>query len=258
MSDDAWMIARELSGELTRTLGAARVQSVTVYGSLVHDTFVARQSDIDMLVLLSEPLTPGDLAELERMHRRFTEDHPAWFDRVEVQYVPAEAIRHFKAASMAIAVISPGEPFHATTAGPDWLQNWYDVRQCGVTLFGAAAKQFIPDISPEEFVEAIRVYAAGLQVRVAAANPLKRGVLAYIVISLCRARYTTATGQQIAKHDALALALAELPEHRSLLEWARGIRNGSREQQDALASLVERERAMVFVQEVAASTAATA
>jgi hypothetical protein len=53
------------------------------------------------------------------MHARLAEDHPAWDDRIEVAYVPTPALRRFKTEAGNIAIVSPGEPFHAKAAGKD-------------------------------------------------------------------------------------------------------------------------------------------
>lgn len=248
--DAPWDTAHHLTDGVEATLGADRVAAAYVYGSLVHEAFVETQSDIDMIVLLDRELNSADILSLASFHGRFAAEHPAWDDRIEVQYVPAAAMWSFKSKPMPAAIISPGEPFHATVAGSDWLQNWYDVREHGVPLRGPGASNFIPPISIEEFVAAIRVYVAELRDRVDTV-PGHRGSLAYIVLSLCRALLTCATGEQISKQDAAMEVRARLPGQRGTITWALEVRHGSRETQYSPADPVEFASVCSFVEEVA-------
>jgi predicted nucleotidyltransferase len=194
-----------------------------VYGSLVAGDFDKYRSDIDLLAVLDSDIEDETCGRLERMHARLVEDHPAWEDRIEVAYVPAPALWHFRTQTGRIAVVSPGEPFHLKPAGRDWLINWYMIRQVDVTLYGPPPHTLIPEISQSEFVETAREHAEWWKGRVYEMST--PGARYYAVLTMCRALYTNTHGTQASKKQAALWAKAYLPQWASLiqqsLDWLR-------------------------------------
>src|SRR4029077_6407401 len=85
----------------------------------------------------------NDLAGLATMHERLVKDAPAWYDRVEVDYLSATALANFRTGSRPAARISPGEPFHPIQIDHRWVTDWYHVLISGVTLHSPPPQQFI-------------------------------------------------------------------------------------------------------------------
>ncbi len=239
-----------LIARIEEALGTDELSGAYLYGSLVSGDYIEGNSDMDVLVVLADSLDAGTLARLEQMHVAFDEAYPDWHDRVEVQYVPAEQLQRFKSEDMDIAVISPGEPFHAIRAGIDWTQNWYDVQENGRVLRGPEPSAFIPRITIDEFVASIRTYVAEHQER-ARTMSLRQGAQAYAILTMCRATFTCATGRQISKGQAANWAREEFPAHASLIDWANEVRMGPRSGQYDEDSNT-RDLAQAFVLEVAA------
>lgn len=242
--------AEVLVARIEAVVGSSQLLGAYLYGSLVSGDFVEGSSDIDVLTLLDSALDTPTLKALARLHSTFALDFPDWSDRVEVQYVPAESMRNFKAADMEIAVISPGEPFHAIRAGIGWTQNWFDVRENGRVLRGPDPTLVIPRISVDEFVASIRTYVEEHEVR-ARSMSLRRGTQAYAILTMCRALYTCSTGMQISKGEAAIWAKNKLPGHSSLIEWATSVRSGTRADR-SIEDARTRELARAFVLETAA------
>jgi predicted nucleotidyltransferase len=189
-----------------------------LYGSLTTGDFDPDSSDIDLLVVTSSEITAPEFEALRAMHRDLERDNPEWEDRVDVVYVPATALRTFRSEKSPI-VISPGEPFHVREgeALRDWLQNWYIVRESGLTLFGPPPKSIIPPITQDEFVEAVRRYAAEVSERVR--HDLDRKSQAYVILTMCRRLHVHRTGKQASKRQAALWAQNEF------LEWSRLIQD---------------------------------
>ena len=217
--DDVNQAIAALLGAMRGVLGPNLVGAY-LYGSLANGGFTPGISDIDILApTLGEP--GADVFEaLERMHATFARQHPEWDDRIEVQYLPVEALRTFKTAVSRMAALSPGEPFHWKEAGRDWTANWYDVRENGIVLAGPPAAELIPPIASEEFVDAVREYASEWPGRLAR-WPALRGSHAYVVLTMCRALYTCTLGLPVSKQDGAAWATEQFPEWKGLIQRAR-------------------------------------
>lgn len=215
-----------LKGGISNVLGE-RLIGIYLYGSLVSGDFLDGVSDIDLLAVTHGNISDSDLAGLEAMHQQLVVDHPAWENRVEVAYVPADALRTFRERTSPIGIVSPGEPLHRIEAGRDWLMNWYLVRQSDHALLGPSSRELIPPVSREEFLTASREQAAWL---IARPERLRdHAGQSYIVLTLCRALYTREHGEQASKPCAATWVRQRMPEWADLIEDALRWRTGFRD-----------------------------
>jgi hypothetical protein len=127
-----------------------------------------------------------------------------------------------------MALITPGEPFHMTEAGAEWLTNWHQVRENGVALFGPPAETLIDPISREELTACVRGYVAEWGARIRAVRARKEQ--AYAVLSMCRALYLHRKGEQPSKRQAALWAQGELPGWAGLIESALAWREAWRDE----------------------------
>lgn len=202
---------------LVETLGA-KLAGLYLYGSAVTGDFDHDISDLDLLAVLTSPLNAGEAAALDHLHTAITALRPDWEDRLDIAYVPVDALRTFRTRASTIHVISPGEPFHPKDAGLDWLMNWYLVQEHGVTLLGPPPATFIPPITTEEFIRAVTAYAAVWPGRMEAVRTRKGQ--AYAILTLCRALYAREHGAHTSKRRAAVWAAEELPEWAPLIRDA--------------------------------------
>ena len=218
-----------------------------LYGSLTMADFDLDNSDIDLLAATLSDLTDTEFEDLQKMHRDLARDNKAWDDRIEVAYLSVTALRTFRVQSSNMAVISLGEPFHVREAGEDWLQNWYLVRERSVALFGPPAKAIIPPITQDEFVQAVRDYAAEVGEKIIDLRDRKGQ--AYAILTMCRALYTHKHGEQASKRQAALWAQEEMPEWSRLIQSALDWREAWREEQvDHTATFPETVRFVNFMQ----------
>ena len=150
--------------------------------------------------------------------------NPEWSDRLEIAYIGTTTLGSFRTSTGSLAVISPGEPFHVVGNVAEWLQNWYLVRETGVTLYGVAAADVIPPIARVEFVTAVVRYADWL--RKQNYDDRGPGSLAYAVLSLCRALRTVRTGLPCSKQEAAAWTSERMPVQN---DWSRLASKSARE-----------------------------
>jgi hypothetical protein len=124
---------------------------VYLYGSAVSGGFDPGVSDVDLVVVTSPEVEEIDFAGLDRMQLAVIDRNPEWRDRIEIIYIGRTTLWSFRTNIGSLAVVSPGEPFHVVGDVADWYQNWYLVRETGVTLHGVAAADVIPPITRAEY-----------------------------------------------------------------------------------------------------------
>lgn len=191
---------------------------IYLYGSAASGDFDPGVSDLDLVAVTTPEVEGIDLAGLDRMQLDIVRRNPAWSDRLEIVYIGRTTLRSFRTSGGSLAVISPGEPFHVVGDAADWLQNWYLVRETGVTLDGVAAADVIPPVTRAEFIAAVRRYAGWLTGR--NHREVGPGHLAYTVLSVCRALRTVRTGLPCSKQEAAAWAAERMPEWAWLIDAA--------------------------------------
>lgn len=189
-----------------------------LYGSLVWGDF-DDASDIDMLAATASDVDDDELEQLRLMHAEFAQRHPAWNDRIEVQYFSLDGLKHFREKASNMVNISPGEPIHRIQSGVDWLTNWYFVQDYGISLFGPPPASFIPHISKAEFIQAVHDHALEWGDYVVNTKELPQ-YQAYAILTMCRALYTIRNGEQVSKKKAAQWAAQQLPEQSALIQRA--------------------------------------
>ncbi len=142
-----------------------------------------------------------------------------WKERIEVRYNSLGGLRNFREFPSKMGNISPGEPLHTIDAGMEWLDDWYLIREYGVTLYGTDKAEVIPYIDKDEFIQTICNYARGFREQVKGSENCQVSQ-AYTILTMCRALYTLKTDEQASKPVAAKWAMDFLPEYRQLIENA--------------------------------------
>ncbi len=209
--------------ELTRLLAGhfgPRLLGLYLFGSLAAGGFYPGKSDVDLFAVLDSEV--GELEPLEALHAGFVAEHPEWTERVEVGYVSRSVLKTLaEAPTGRIAVISPGEPLNVKEAESDWTLNWHAVCTRGATLLGPPPLELGPPVAPAAYRRAIEELLAYWTTAVRAPSvayvPAHQG---YIVVTLCRALYGLATGEQATKEEAAHWAAAQFPDWAPFIEEA--------------------------------------
>lgn len=196
-----------------------RMVGFYLYGSLIWGDFDINSSDIDTLCVLSTEVTFEEIEKLRIMHEEIVSGNPLWRNRIEVHYAHLDGLKNFRTASFKMGNISPGEPLHIIDSGTDWIDEWYCVQEYAVTLYGMDKKQVIPHIEKEEFIQTICRYAQSFRERIRTCKESCYSQ-AYAILTLCRAFYTSKTGEQISKPAAASWAQDFIPEYSNLISMA--------------------------------------
>jgi predicted nucleotidyltransferase/L-rhamnose mutarotase len=202
-------LLQELLQHIKAVLGQKLV-GLYVYGSLATGDFDRKVSDIDLLAAVSSDIEPDEFDALKTMHEDFAAKHPAWNDRIEVQYISTTALKTFKSKINKATVISPGEPFHTIDVGDHWLMNWYVVREKGIPLFGPPPTTLIAPVSKAEFIGSVRKHTQSWNEWVKVLR--SRKAQAYSILTMCRALYAVKEGEQPSKEQAAHWVADEFPE----------------------------------------------
>jgi len=90
-------------------------------------------SDLDLVAVRSAEVTAIDLAGLDAVHRDVVARHPEWTDRSRLSTSDERRSRHSGPAQAAWpSSARASRSTCATSPRPEWVQNWYLVRETGV------------------------------------------------------------------------------------------------------------------------------
>jgi predicted nucleotidyltransferase len=215
-------VAESLVSEILGVLGDDLV-GLYLYGSSVSGGFDPNVSDIDLVAVTSPEVEAVDLAGLEQMQNAFVGRYPERLDRLEIVYIGRATLESFRTSPGSLAVISPGEPFHVRDERvAEWLQNWYLVQETSIRLYGVDAAAIVPPIAWAEFVAATVRYAD--EVRNRSRIRASAGVLAYAILTMCRALRTVRTQTHSSKQEAAAWTRERMPGWAPLIDAALACR----------------------------------
>ena len=189
-----------------------------IYGSYMTGNFTIGTSDLDMTAVLADELNETDLRNLKAMHEQFAADHAYIAGRIECQYISKDALQTFRTVRHPMANISPGEPFHLIEGGPEWLSNWWMIRDHGRVLYGPPAKEVVPFINDEEFFDVIRSYV--YEAREWGKNYTHLAGESYTILTMFRALYTLTHHTHVSKLDAMEWAKEAYPQYAQMIDKA--------------------------------------
>jgi predicted nucleotidyltransferase len=184
-----------------------------VSGSLAAGEF-DRASDVDVIVVTETEVSGERLASLDALHARVAQ-RDVWCEtELECTYISRGALRRFDRARAVHASLDrgPGERLKLATYDEGWVVHCHLVRTKGITLAGPDPATLIDEVPPATLRQAMRAvltgWATGLLARPDTLRP--RGHQSYVVLSLCRIRYTLETGAVVSKRRAAEWARSAL------------------------------------------------
>ncbi len=197
---------------------------MSVFGSLVTGTYEPGISDVDFMAALTDDLDEAEVERITRMHAEIIATYPVWTERIEVGYLSVKTLRAFVPGS-PMGRISPGEPFHLTTAGAGWIFNLALLRERGIAIWGPDPDELVGPIPAARMRVALRDLMEGWRAWLDEEPDLHDlGAQGYMLLTMCRARALAQTGSNLGKLEAAAWAERELPASASLIARAIGWR----------------------------------
>ena len=188
-----------------------RRQLVGIYagGSLAYGGFNPLTSDLDLLVVTSEPLPDDLLPKLAEMHARLAASGLKHANRLEVSYITRAGLRHFDPDNMRFPILHSEGTFDIAIHGSDWIIERHILREYGVLLFGPDPGELIDPVKPDDLRQAVRStlrdwWALKLDDPSFIRDPEYQ---VFAVKTMCRALYTLERGEVCSKPEAVIWAL---------------------------------------------------
>ena len=191
-------------------------------GSLAYGDFVQQRSDVDLQVVVNEPLMGKCLDAIERLHQDLMKEHPVWGDRIECSYVPMAIMAEVLPPKMPRPWWGFDALYPAAPAGNEWIINHYFLREYGIALVGPDIREIIPPVDIAEVRKAsardlFKEWVPKLDDREWLSSSHYQS---YLVLNLCRILATVIGGNPGSKKTAADWTKGEYPRWKELIEEA--------------------------------------
>lgn len=131
-----------LAADLNDLLGDQLV-GIYLTGSLTYGDFDHGSSDIDLLVIVHEPLSQEQRTHVANMHARIDDEYPQWAKRIECSYITKDMPHSVEPPETPRPYVNGGQLWDAASYGNEWLLNLYVLYECGIALIGPNPKDLI-------------------------------------------------------------------------------------------------------------------
>ncbi len=198
------------------TVQGERLIGLYLDGSLALGDFDA-DSDIDFVAVLTKDVG-GDsdvFHQLRDMHDAIARLDTPWAIQVEGSYLSAQALRRHDPVLAQHPNIERGQGEHLKMVAhkASWDVHRWVMRKCGIVLFGPPPQELIDPVDPEQLRAAMRDLRVWLQQLLNTPSQIaSRGYQSYVVLTICRMRYTLAHGVIVTKPAAARWAQDSLGE----------------------------------------------
>lgn len=133
-----------------------QVVAVILHGSLTLGDFIPGRSDVDLLVVVEQPLADGEINALKKAVKAVQADAPSRMDLRVVTRETSSSPTPTPAMEVGLA-LEPGQPLtmeKRVTGEPDLVVEFSMVRAHGRSLVGADPSTLV-GVVPDEWVVAI-------------------------------------------------------------------------------------------------------
>jgi len=202
-------LLHDLGTQLPVMLGRNLV-SVYLYGSVTHNGFAPKTSDVDCLVVTRRELSEAQFRRLGSWLARTEKSNP-WTSRLQISFLLKDQVltMNSKACHYQFGVLQRG----SSDGNPI---VWLDYQHRGKILFGSPPETFLPDITPEIFSAALDRELAYLKEEMSEKPssewrdvPMYR---AYAVLTVCRILYSSEKRSIASKPAAAKWVLRKWPK----------------------------------------------
>ncbi len=202
---------------------------IILHGSLASGDFHPNRSDLDVVVVTAGELNQNTFNALKKMHTSLTASSMKWTKKMEVSYIPKEALQKYDPAQSIHPALRVDGSFELDGHGRDWIIQRYLIRTYGIALFGPSPAELIDPVEPEEVRQAVRDTLADWWAPMLK-DPARihdAEYQAYAVLTMCRALYTLQHGMVASKPVSARWAIAYFDEKwspviKAALAWENG------------------------------------
>lgn len=188
---------------------------VYVRGSLAAGGFRPATSDLDLLVATAHPVGAREFTSLAALHEELRQSADPWGARIEIAYIDRAGLRRWE-PGRRYPTLGQGEVLTWAEHRSHWVLERWTVRERGATLLGPDPQTLVDPVSPDDLRHAVyrRLRDWGDWAKDPMDPDWRHGSAhkAYVVETVCRAKYTLAHREVTSKESAVAWALATFPE----------------------------------------------
>lgn len=169
-------------------------------------------SDVDWLAVVARPLSAGEIAALEDLHRRLYALPSPWAQHLEGSYAPLDSIRADDPARTPWPYLDNGSQELVPSDHDNTRVVRWTLYECGVALWGPAPRTLIAPVPADALrAEVLATMASWGRDLLADPAPLdNRWYQAFAVLWYCRALHTLETGRVTSKRAAVEWAMEAL------------------------------------------------
>ena len=201
-------------------------------GSLSYGAFHYDRSDIDLIVILNNPISLVELEAIKNFHQQIETKFNKWAKRLECTYTPIE---------MLPSILPPKKPrpwywggdgflYEEAPYGNEWIINNYLLYNYAIPLIGPDFKELTGPIDIEEVQKAcVRDLFTEWEPKITKKNWLDDSHhKSYFVLNLCRILYTVICKSAGSKDAATSWVKSKYGAWADLInsadQWHEGIK----------------------------------
>jgi len=199
------------------------VIGVYLYGSLTYGDYNPGRSDIDLMVIVKEPLTKDEIEAVTQLHRTFESDNPQWHHRIEASYTPVSFLSLVLPPKQPRPYYGEGKMWTEADYGNEWIINLYLLDKYGITLSGKDIHELIKDVDIKDVQEAcVRDLYKEWEPKLRESDWLENShYQSYLVLNLCRILYTVSNADAKSKRVSADWVNEMYPQWQELIDTAQ-------------------------------------
>jgi hypothetical protein len=215
------------------TLFKENLTGIYLTGSLSYQAFNYSSSDIDITVILQNPVLLKELGAIKFFHVQMEEKFNKWARRLECSYTPVEMLPSILPPKMPRPWYWGGDRILYAEApyGNEWIINNYLLYHHAISLVGPEFKELLNPIDIEEVQKAcIRDLFTEWEPKKTDPDWLKDSHHeSYLVLNLCRILYTVMCKSAGSKKTAALWVLNTYGDPcsgviKAALDWSYGVK----------------------------------
>jgi hypothetical protein len=215
-------VLSSLTTGMTHILGKNLV-GVYLTGSLSYGDFNPDNSDIDLVAIVNDPLSPEQLEALKTMHLHVEATTEKWAKRIECSYVPLDMLESIQPPKTPRPYLGEGTFYAEAPYGNEWIINQYLLYNHGIPLLGPDFKTLVKPINIEDVRAAcIRDLFEEWEPKMTDPTYLNNShYQSYVVLNLCRILYTVVCHSTLSKKASASWVKSEFdPQWNTLIQTA--------------------------------------
>jgi len=191
-------------------------------GSLTYNDFIPGRSDIDLVVIVRNPLSKSRISRVEQFHLDIEQRYPQWAERIECSYLPVTELKHILPPETPRPYMGGGKFYAKAPYGNEWIINQYFLYKNGIALIGPEFKTLgdrvnIDDVRKACAADLFTEWAPKINDPDWLENSHYQS---YLVLNLCRILYTIIRGDAVSKTASAKWVQTEFPEWAGLVTTA--------------------------------------